>query len=207
MIVDRARGETVPDENLWLRQIASNPDHSQWYIQRFRTMAENGADLAGEARTVDAMLSRGSRVLDAGCGTGRVGGFLAAAGHAVTGVDLDPALIEEARAQHPGSAWHVGDLAELDLLVPPFDAIVCAGNVMTFCAPSTRVRVLERFAAHLAEGGRAIVGFGAGRGYEFGDFLTDVKTAGLAPDLLLSTWDLRPFTPGADFLVAVLHRP
>jgi SAM-dependent methyltransferase len=191
-------------ENLWLRKIAENPGHSRWYIQRFRDMAARGEDLAGEARLIDAMVHRGARVLDAGCGTGRVGGRLAAAGHEVVGVDLDPELIAEARTAHPGAGWLVGDLAELDLAPATFDVIVCAGNVMTFVAPATRPEILRRFRVHLAEGGRVVVGFGTGRGYEHQDFLADAKAAGLEPQLLLSTWDLRPFAPGADFLVALL---
>ncbi|MBO3739315.1 class I SAM-dependent methyltransferase [Actinoplanes flavus] len=191
-------------DNLWLQKIAENPGHSRWYIDRFRAMAARGDDLAGEARMIDAMVPRGARILDAGCGTGRVGGHLAASGHDVTGVDLDPELIAEARAQHPGPHWQVGDLSELDL-PDRYDVIVCAGNVMTFAGPSTRVEILRRFAAHLADGGRAVIGFGAGRGYEFDEFLTDAATAGLTPDLLLGTWDLRPFGPDSDFLVAVLR--
>jgi hypothetical protein len=49
------------------------------------------------------------------------------------------------------------------------------------------------------------IGFGAGRGYEFSAFLADVGRAGLEPDLLLSTWDLRPFRDDSDFLVALLR--
>ncbi|WP_433824935.1 class I SAM-dependent methyltransferase [Actinoplanes sp. CA-015351] len=191
-------------DNLWLRKIAENPSHSQWYIDRFREMAARGDDLAGEARMIDAMVPRGARILDAGCGTGRVGGRLAASGHTVTGVDLDPELIEEARRNHPGVRWQVGDLSELSL-GETFDVVVCAGNVMTFAGPSSRAKILGRFREHLAGGGRAVVGFGAGRGYEFDDFLTDASGVGLRPDLLLSTWDLRPRTPDADFLVAVLR--
>ncbi|MBW6433717.1 class I SAM-dependent methyltransferase [Actinoplanes hulinensis] len=191
-------------DNLWLRKIAENPGHSRWYIDRFREMAARGDDLAGEARMIDAMVPRGARILDAGCGTGRVGGHLAASGHDVTGVDLDPELIAEAQAQHPGPRWQVGDLSELDL-PDRYDVIVCAGNVMTFAGPSSRVEILRRFSAHLADGGRAVIGFGAGRGYEFDEFLADAATAGLTPDLLLGTWDLRPFGPGSDFLVAVLR--
>ncbi|MEU4428570.1 class I SAM-dependent methyltransferase [Actinoplanes sp. NPDC024001] len=191
-------------DNLWLRKIAENPGHSRWYIDRFREMAARGDDLAGEARMIDAMVPRGARILDAGCGTGRVGGHLAAAGHKVTGVDLDPELIAEAQQNHPGADWQVGDLSELDL-PDRFDVVVCAGNVMTFAAPSSRVEILRRFARHLTAEGRAVIGFGAGRGYEFDDFLTDAATAGLTADLLLSTWDLRPRTPDADFLVAVLR--
>ncbi|MFC7483996.1 class I SAM-dependent methyltransferase [Luedemannella flava] len=171
-------------------------------------MAARGADLAGEARLIDAMVPRGARILDAGCGTGRVGAHLAAAGHDVVGVDLDRELIAAAEQDHPGPRWLVGDLAELDLpsLGTPadFDAIVCAGNVMAFLAPATRVEVLRRFGVHARAGGRIVIGFGAGRGYEFDAFLTDVADAGLRTDLLLSTWDLRPFTPTSDFLVAVL---
>jgi hypothetical protein len=59
--------------NGWLRMIEQNPGHSSWYIERFRAMAAAGDDLGGEARFVDAMAPRGARILDAGCGPGRVG--------------------------------------------------------------------------------------------------------------------------------------
>jgi SAM-dependent methyltransferase len=192
-----------------MQKVAANPGHSHWYIERFRAMARAGEDLAGEARLVDAMAPRGARILDAGCGPGRLGAVLAEAGHDVVGVDVDPTLIEAAEHDHPGPRWLVGDLAELDLpargIVEPFDVIVSAGNVMAFLAPSTRVQVLRRLRGHLAAEGRAVIGFGAGRDYEFAEFLDDAATAGFAPDLLLSTWDLRPFADDSDFLVAVLR--
>ncbi|WP_127126994.1 bifunctional 2-polyprenyl-6-hydroxyphenol methylase/3-demethylubiquinol 3-O-methyltransferase UbiG [Georgenia sp. SYP-B2076] len=199
----------MTEQSSWMTMSQANPDHSAWYIQRFRSMAASGKDLAGEARLVDAMAARGSRILDAGCGPGRVGAFLAAAGHEVVGVDVDPVLIAAAEQDHPGPRWLVGDLAELDLpargVAERFDVIVCAGNVMTFLAPSTRAEVLRRFRAHLRDGGRAAIGFGAGRGYGYDEFLADAGAAGLVPDLLLSTWDLRPFTQDSDFLVALLR--
>jgi SAM-dependent methyltransferase len=197
------------EPSIWMQKVAADPGHSQWYIERFRAMARAGDDLAGEARFVDAMAPRGARILDAGCGPGRLGGYLAKAGHDVVGVDVDPALIEAAKQDYPGPRWLVGDLAELDLpsrgIAEPFDVIVSAGNVMTFLAPSTRVHVLSRLRAHVADDGRAAIGFGAYREYEFADFLNDAVDAGFAPDLLLSTWDMRPFTDGSDFLVALLR--
>ncbi|WKG00858.1 bifunctional 2-polyprenyl-6-hydroxyphenol methylase/3-demethylubiquinol 3-O-methyltransferase UbiG [Mycolicibacterium sp. HK-90] len=197
------------ERSIWMQKVAADPGHSQWYIERFRAMARAGQDLAGEARLVDAMVARKSRILDAGCGPGRVGGYLAEAGHDVVGVDIDPALIEAARHDHPGPRWLVGDLAELDLpargIAEPFDVIVSAGNVMTFLAPSTRGEVLARLRAHLDDDGRAVIGFGAGREYAFSQFLNDAAAAGFAQDLLLSTWDLRPLTESSDFLVAVLR--
>lgn len=196
------------EQSLWMQKVEADPGHSQWYIERFRALARAGEDLVGEARLIDAMAARGSRILDAGCGPGRIGGYLAAAGHDVVGVDVDPALIAAAEEDHPGPRWLVGDLAELDLpargIPEPFDLIVSAGNVMTFVAPSTRVQVLSRLRAHLADNGRVVIGFGAGRDYEFNQFFQDASRAGLTPDLLLSTWDLRVFTDKSDFLVAVL---
>ncbi len=195
--------------NRWLQQIEENPEHSQWYIDRFRAMAAEGKDLDGEARLVDAMAARGSRILDAGCGPGRLGGRLAQLGHQVVGVDLDPELIAAAEIDHPGPTWLVVDLSELDLSSEPiseFDVIVSAGNVMAFLDPATRQAVLERLAGHLAAEGRLVVGFGAGRDYEFDDFFVDVAASGLREELRLATWDLRPFSAESDFLVAVLSR-
>src|SRR5688500_14652099 len=145
--------EPATEPSMWTRLTEENPQHSTAYIKRFRDLAEAGQDLVGEARLVDAMLRRGARVLDAGSGTGRIGGFLAEAGHDVVGVDGDPVLVAEARQEHPRAQWLVGDLAQLDLpaagVAEPFDVIVCAGNVMTFLAPSTRQEVLRRMRAHL----------------------------------------------------------
>ena len=198
-------------QQTWRELIEENPGHSAWYVERFRKMAEAGDDLAGEFAMIDAMAPRNARILDAGCGPGRVGGLLALHGHEVVGVDLDPVLIAAAEEDWPGSTWLVGDLAELDLpargIADGFDAIVAAGNVLAFVEAHTRVEVLRRLGAHLRDGGRLAVGFGAGRGYPFDDFRADVRTAGLVTDLELATWDLRPWHPGADWLLSVLRRP
>ncbi|MCQ1996521.1 bifunctional 2-polyprenyl-6-hydroxyphenol methylase/3-demethylubiquinol 3-O-methyltransferase UbiG [Arthrobacter sp. zg-Y1171] len=198
------------NETLWEAKKRQNPGHSAWYISRFEAMREQGQDLDGEARLIDAMLPRGARILDAGCGPGRVGGELARRGHAVVGVDVDPELIDAARQDFPDLQWFVGDLSELDLpaegIPEPFDLIVCAGNVMTFLAPGTAVDVLTRMREHLAADGRVVIGFGGNRGYAFEAFFDDAAAAGLEVQQRFSTWDLRPFTPESDFLVAVLGR-
>ncbi|MBL6276426.1 class I SAM-dependent methyltransferase [Micromonospora fiedleri] len=189
----------------------TGPEHSQWYVDRFRQLAAEGADLAGEARLVDALVPPRSRILDAGCGTGRVGAELAARGHTVVGVDADPVLVEAARADHPGPRWLVADLTTLDLAAAgepePFDAAVLAGNVMTFVAAGTEVAVLRQVAAHVRPDGVIAIGFGTDRGYPLADFDAHVAAAGLRRDHRFATWDLRPWHDDADFAVTVLRRP
>ncbi|GAB89847.1 class I SAM-dependent methyltransferase [Gordonia rhizosphera] len=190
----------------------TEPGHSQWYIERFRTMAREGADLGGEARLIDAMVPRHARILDAGCGPGRIGAVLHAAGHTVVGVDVDPELIAAAAADHPGPRWLVGDLSELDLTArdepEPFDAIVCAGNVMVFLAPGTEAQVLRRLSAHLASDGVLVVGFHTNRDLSLTDFDAAVADTDLFVEHRFATWDLRAWHAGADFAVTVLrHSP
>ena len=101
------------------------------------------------------------------------------------------------------------DLADVTLpadVPQPFDVILCAGNVMGFLHPDTRRPVLASFASWLAPEGRAVVGFGAGRGYAFDDFFADAAASGLAVQDAFGTWDLRPYSPGSGFLVALLAR-
>lgn len=189
----------------------TSPGHSEWYIERFRRMAESGMDLAGEARLVDAMVARGARILDAGCGPGRVGAELHARGHVVVGVDVDPKLIAAAGEDHPGPDWITADLADLDLPAmgrpEPFDAIIVAGNVMTFLGVGTEELVLRRLGVHLAIDGVIVVGFGVNRGYALADFDTDLAAAGLRLEQRFATWELRRWRAAeSDFAVSVLVR-
>lgn len=198
----------MAEQSRWVEITTQDPSHSRRYVERFRKMAAEGADLEGEARMVHVMVAPGSRILDAGCGPGRVGGALARMGHDVVGVDVDSVLIEAAKHDHPGPRWLVADLAVLDLpasgITEGFDAIVCAGNVMAFLAPSTRQDVLARLRDHVRGPGRIVCGFGAGRDYGFDQFRSDVTAARLDLEVPLSTWDLRPWTEASEFLVAIL---
>lgn len=211
----------------WTEVTDRNPDHSRTYIARWEHFEEQGRDIDGEARLVDALASDGDRILDAGAGTGRLAGYLAArnaehAGHAehtghpghartlhLTGVDLDPVLVGYARGRYPGVDWHVGDLS-VDAEVPagPFDLVVSAGNVLAFIPDPAHRAALGVLRDRLADGGRLVVGFGLDRGRSLTDFTADATAAGLRITQAYSSWDLRPRDPGAapdsGFLVAVL---
>ena len=195
----------MTDRPRWFTE--TDDGHSQWYVERFRKLAREGADLEGEARLVDAMVEPGSHVLDAGCGAGRLAGALHRRGHKVVGVDADRFLVEAAEVDHPGPTYVVADLAELDLGGEPFDLVVCAGNVMVFLAPHTERRVLERLRDHTRPGGRIVVGFRREKHYPYAQFNVDLRNAGLQLEHRFATWGLDPFTPDADFAVSVLRVP
>ncbi|PZS19060.1 MAG: SAM-dependent methyltransferase [Pseudonocardiales bacterium] len=192
----------------WFTDHGENYSHA--YIARLRKMAAEGSDLAGEARLLDALVEPGSRLLDAGCGPGRVGAVLFDRGHDVVGVDIDDRLIAAADEDHPGPTWLVGDLSELDLAAlgepAPFDAAVVAGNVLPYLAPGTESAVLERITAHLKPDGILAVGFGLDRGYSLTDFDAHCANSGLIREHRFATWDLRPWRSGEAYAVTVLRR-
>lgn len=195
-------------ENAWIRARYRDPEHARRYIQRWDRFVAEGRDIDGEARLIDAMAPRGARILDAGCGEGRVGRHLHARGHRVVGADLDETLIAAARERCPEARWEVQNLAALDLRDAAgerlaFDVIVSPGNVMAFLAEDERRPALRALAEHLAQAGRLVVGFGSGRGWRFEDFTTDAERSGLRMVHRFSSWDLRP--ADEDFLVAVLE--
>ena len=77
---------------------------AQTYADHFPdTGAESPLELAmvdafAAAVTVDGNCAK---VLDAGCGAGRMGRYLADRGCAVEGVDLSPGMVQMARRDHP----------------------------------------------------------------------------------------------------------
>lgn len=187
--------------------LQQNPGHSQWYIDRFDKMAAEGRDLLGEARFIDALAPRNARILDAGCGPGRHGGWLAERGHTVVGVDGDPALIETAAKRHPHARWITQDLAVLNLEdEDPFDVIYAVGNVMTFLHPDTRIDVLRHFYDHLAPNGRLVTGHQPARGWSGEAICADMRDLGFGIDYVFGTWEMRPFTAESDFVVVVASK-
>lgn len=184
-------------------------EHSQWYAERFRAMAQDGQDLEGESRLIDTLAPRRARLLDAGCGPGRHGGHLARLGHRVVGVDIDPVLVEAAREDHPDATWLVGDLAGLDLAVQgegeAFDGVLVAGNVMDFIGEGHRAAAVGRLAAHVRADGFVVIGCRVGRGFTPQELDAVLPGTGLVLEHRFATWDLRPFRPDSDFCVSILR--
>jgi SAM-dependent methyltransferase len=182
----------------WLSETGG--DRGPGYDQAFRELAASGADVHGEAAYVDALLPRGARVLDAGCGTGRVAVELDRRGHEVVGVDNDASMLAVART-HPGPRWLDADLASLDL-PDRFDLVVAAGNVVVFLSPGTEPAVVARLAAHLSPGGLLVCGWRTDR-LDVATYDGWARAAGLLPVVRHATWDGAPYAAGADWCVAV----
>ena len=183
------------------------------YDEAFRELAAAGVDVHGEAAFVAALVPPGSRVLDAGCGTGRVGVELARRGYAVTGVDGDASMLEVARAQAPDLDWRLQDLAELEDEAV-YDLVVAAGNVVVYLAPGTEPEVLRRLARSLRPAGLLVSGWRTDRAEDDGRPRLAVEQydawaadAGLEPVARWRTWDGQPWRDDADWCVRVHRLP
>jgi SAM-dependent methyltransferase len=180
------------------------------YQERFDELAASGHDVHGEATFV-RMFSP-ERVLDAGCGTGRVAIELARHGIDVVGVDVDSSMLDTARRRAPELEWRLADLATLELGADAgtFDLAVLAGNVLLFVEPGTEPAVLERVTDALRPGGRCVAGFQLrSGGYDLAALDRDAGAAGLVLESRWSSWERGPFPPAdrhPEYAVSVFVR-
>ena len=186
--------------NRWLQTRNVSGDD---YDATYRRREAAGENVHGEADFIEALGPRS--VLDAGCGTGRVGRELARRGLEVVGVDIDPEMLATAKRAAPGVEWLVADLATVDL-ERTFEAVVMAGNVMIFVAPGSEGDVLENMARHLADGGLLVAGFQlqAGR-LSVAQYDELAAAAGLELADRWATWDRKAWRADGDYAVSV-HR-
>jgi len=182
------------------------------YASRFDALEAKGADVHGEARLCASLVPAGARVLDAGCGTGRVARWLHRNGYDCVGVDLDEAMLAEARRAAPEIPWLQGDLATLDL-TGDFDLVVCAGNVIPLVAAGTEATVVANLAAALRPDGLLVAGFGLDAAHlpldeatvTLADYDAWCADAGLSLEQRFATWDGDPYD-GGGYAVSVHRR-
>ncbi|MFD0268409.1 class I SAM-dependent methyltransferase [Streptomyces sp. NPDC127106] len=97
-------------------------------------------------------------VLDISCGTGSMSSLLAEAGHRVTGVDLAPRMVEQARAKF-STAGLEGRFLVGDAMMPPtgeqrFGAVLSRHLVWTLPDPEAALR---EWVSRLSPGGRLVL--------------------------------------------------
>lgn len=105
----------------------------------------------------------GQRILELGCGTGRLGLALARAGYDVTGIDISRvmlrAAVEKSKQMKSPANMHFicMDMTEMALRMR-FDAIVVAYNTLNMLTDLTLVRrCLDLSRQHLNKGGRLMI--------------------------------------------------
>lgn len=120
--------------------------------------AEEGPKAAAFLSAV-LRLAPGSRVLDMGCGWGRVGIELAAQGHRVVGVDCSRVLrLARLLADQRGISadWVRGDMRRWTSR-PVFDAALLWGMSFGYFSDEENVEVLRRIRSSLRPGGKLVM--------------------------------------------------
>jgi SAM-dependent methyltransferase len=105
----------------------------------------------GEPELIDRQLSPSSRVLELGCGTGRLANALAGLGHDVVGVDESAAMLDHLRGVTP-----VCERIEGLRLNATFDAVILAASLLSTADLDRRRRYLDSCARHLGADGLVI---------------------------------------------------
>lgn len=125
---------------------------------------EAAEDLAMIERFVkDVGASPERKVIDAGCGTGRLAAHLRSAGLNVTGVDLSPTMVRVAGRLHPGIEFAAGELTALPADNGSVDGVVAWYSIIHL-EPGDIPAVAREFARVLRPGGAALVAFQVGSG-------------------------------------------
>jgi len=173
------------------------------YDSNYESREAAGENVHGEADFV--MSWAPVSVLDAGCGTGRVGRELARRGIRVVGVDVDAEMLQTARLKAPTLRWIHGDIAALDI-EDQFDIVLMAGNVINFVDPQQRALAVANLSRLLVPQGLLIDGHTL-RG-DTAPVAHDAWAAAAGLELAgrWATWHRDPFQPSSDFAVTVYRK-
>jgi SAM-dependent methyltransferase len=94
------------------------------------------------------------RVLELGCGAGRLTGYLLEIAQSVHGIDVSPAMIDFCRKAYPRGTYSVQDLRDIARLGSgSADAVIATYNVLDVLGDAERGRVLRDIRGILAPGG------------------------------------------------------
>ncbi|MFA5109281.1 MAG: class I SAM-dependent methyltransferase [Patescibacteria group bacterium] len=111
-----------------------------------------------EIRSEAAEIKDGDRVLDAGCGNGRLLEALKDKNLDYLGIDGSEKLIERARLNYPKNRFLVGDLLDLkEVADTNFDYIFCLAVLQHIPGGALRLKALEEMKNKLRPGGKIII--------------------------------------------------
>jgi SAM-dependent methyltransferase len=111
-------------------------------------------------RFADAVRGRGE-VCDMGCGPGQVARYLHEKGLSVFGLDLSPAMVEQARSLNPDIPFREGDMLALDLPAQSLAGITAFYAIVNIPTQHHRV-VFEQMAKVMKPDGLLLLAFHVG---------------------------------------------
>ena len=115
------------------------------------------------AVTADRDSAGQPRILDAGCGTGRMSRYLADRGCDVEGVDLSPGMVEQARRAQPDLTFDVAPLTALPHDDDTFDGVMLWYSTI-HTPPTGQPAIYGEAVRVLRPGGHLLVAFQSGQG-------------------------------------------
>jgi SAM-dependent methyltransferase len=117
-----------------------------------------------ELRPVEVLLlvryqaALSGRVLELGCGAGRLTGYLSEIATGAHGIDISPEMVAYCRRTYPKATFSQGDLRDVAALGPQsFDAVVATYNVLDVLGDDERRKVLAGIHQVLPEDGLLIM--------------------------------------------------
>ncbi len=100
----------------------------------------------------------GGRVLELGCGGGRLSGYLLELARDFRGLDISPLMVEHCSRMYPGGTFELGDLRDLSRYgAGSLDVVFASFNVLDVLDQSERLRVLVELHRIIAPAGLLIM--------------------------------------------------
>ena len=112
-----------------------------------------------------AAVSKGRKILDAGCGPGVDSKYMVEKGFEVIGLDLSSQMIQLARKKSPGTKFLLADLREIDFEDGSFDGLLASYSLI-HVPKKDAPRTLSAFFEVLKPGGVACIGIQEGTSSE-----------------------------------------
>lgn len=148
----------VPYAETFSAEITENQPFERWLLERIA--AESG----------------GGPVIEVGSGPGHVAAYLSRLGADVSGSDLSPGMVAEARRRHPEVSFEVGDLRRL--MRPTTSegwSAVIAWHSLVYLAASELPAAVATLARPLAASGTLVIAVLTGAGVRHTDSWFDVE--------------------------------
>ena len=184
------------------------------YAQKMRRLTDNGIDLEVDARFIDMLAARKSRILDIGCGIGSAVNALRHSGHQAYGIDPASAVLDVA-ADMFDAGWYrqlaveelTGDRLRREGLPDRYELVSMCGNVPAFLSAEALQDAFGIVRSLLIQGGLFVVGTTVETRGGPKCLDTAADFAGLVLSHRFSDWHLGAFDKDSGWSVSVYNKP